>query len=238
MRDFRRNMDKQTARSHLRSILGLVVNGLVDISAIKTYNEFRSILWRACVRLYNGGKDANFTASFARSIDQQLTEAWNVGAADVGVQPEDMTPDDMQVLEGIINNENDFIDGIAGDIQADKDAGMTREDFDSQYGNRVDLWANRYTEVVNTARVHFGGKQRLQWHLGATEKHCPECEQLDGIVAWATEWEQADIHPQDPPNRHLTCGGWQCDCRLEPTTARRTPRAFDRITEIALQGNT
>jgi hypothetical protein len=223
----------------LSDIIAQVIEAVPELKPyLKTYDELYSRLWGAAVRLFNGGKDANFLGSFARSIDQQLTEAWNTGADDVGVAPEDMTPDDMTILEGIINNENDFLDGIAGDIATDRDAGMTREDFDSKYGSRVDLWANRYTEVVNTARMHFGGKQRLVWRLGQTEQHCPECEQLDGIVAWADEWSQADIHPQDPPNRHLTCGGWRCDCRLEPTTDRRTARAIDRITEIALQGNT
>src|ERR1035437_3546924 len=204
---------------------------------LKTYGEFRARLWAAAQRLYNGGKDANFLGTFARSIDVQLTEAWNEGADDVGVSPEDMTPDDMTILEGIINNENDFIGGVANDIAADREAGMTPAAFSTQYGNRVDLWANRYTEVVNTARMKFGKKQRLKWKLGKTEQHCDQCEQLDGVVAWADEWDQADIHPQDPPNRHLMCGGWKCDCTLEPTTDRRTPKAIDILIQLATEDN-
>lgn len=217
---------------------------LKSYDVVKTYDEYRSRLWRAALRLFNGGKERYFPGSFARSIDFQLTEAWYEGADSVGVSPEDMTPDDMTILEGIINNENDFIDGIAGDIATDRDAGMKPDDFESKYGSRVDTWAQRYVEVSNTARVKFGGKQRLKWNLGATEKHCPFCEKLNGIVAWASEWDQTDIHPQDPPNRHLSgeingvpgCGGWHCDCGLNPTDERRTARAMDRLTEIALIG--
>jgi hypothetical protein len=215
------------------------------IDAVKTYDEYRSRLWRACQRLFKGGKERYFPGSFSRSIDQQLSEAWNEGANSVGVSPDDMTDDDLTILEGIINNENDYIDGIAGDIVTDRDAGMKPEDFESQYGSRVDIWAQRYVEVTNTARMHFGGKQKLKWNLGATEKHCPFCRKLNGIVAWATEWEQVDIHPQDPPNRHLSgeingekgCKGWKCDCTLDPTDERRTPKAIDRLTEIAMMGN-
>lgn len=207
----------------------------------KTLERYRSRLWSAMVRLYNGGRDANFVATFARSIDQQLTDAWNEGADSVGVKPDEMSKEDMLILDGIIRNENDFITRIAGEIQGDKDAGMERDKFDTKYGARVDLWANRYTETQNRAKIVFGGKTKLEWKLGATEKHCPFCKKLSGIVAYATEWDQSRIHPQMPPNPILSgevngekgCAGWGCDCSLEPTTKRRTGRALDRLTQIA-----
>jgi hypothetical protein len=208
------------------------------IDAVKTYNEYRSRLWRAALRLYEGRTGNTFMeASFARSIDQQLTEAWNIGADSVGVSPEDMTPDDMTILEGIINNENNFIARLGDDIIRARDEGMAWRDFEREFGNRVDLWANRYNEVVNTAKMKFGGKQRLKWNLGETEQHCESCLKLNGIIAWADEWDSTDIHPQQPPNSHLVCGGWHCDCTLDPTDERRTPKAIDKLTEIALMGN-
>lgn len=219
----------------LKSALVRLINSpdLWQYIQVKTYDQYRARLWGAMVRLFNGGRGSNFDGSFARSIDQQLTQAWNDGGDDMGVAPDEMTPEDIHILDGIIRNENDFITRIGGEIRADADAGMTREDFDKKYQARLDLWANRFNETVNRAHIVFGGKQKLQWKLGATEQHCSTCAKLDGIVAYATEWDQARFQPQAPPNPLLECEGWRCDCTLTPTTARRTGRALDRLTQIA-----
>ena len=121
-------------------------------------------------------------------------------------------------------------------LQAKAD-GLPREQFDVQFGSRVDIWANRYPETENRARMHFGGKQRLEWVLGATEKHCSTCAALNGIVAFAEEWEESGVQPQSPPNGALECGGWQCDCSLVPTDRRRSANALTRIMDIATAGN-
>lgn len=208
---------------------------LYQAAALKSYEQYRARLWGAMVRLYNGGRDGNFLGSFARSIDEQLTQAWNQGADDVGVSPEEMTAEDMFILEGIINNENAFIEGVMGEIDAARaNPEYTREMFDKEWGARVDLWANRYNETVNRARMHFGAKERLEWRLGATEQHCSTCSQLNGIVAFGYEWDEARIHPQMPPNSMLECEGWRCDCSLEPTTRRRTAHALDRLLTIGI----
>lgn len=210
---------------------------LRQAAALKSYEQYRARLWGAMVRLYEGGRDGNFMASFARSIDEQLTRAWNAGADDVGVSPDEMTAEDMVILGAIIDNENNFIDGVMGEIDAARaDPEYTREQFDKQWGARCDLWANRWSETVNRARMHFGSKTRLEWRLGATEQHCDTCSRLNGIVAFGYEWDEARIQPQAPPNAMLTCSGWRCDCSLEPTTRRRTGRALDRLLEIGLSG--
>lgn len=48
---------------------------------------------------------------------------------------------------------------------------------------------------------------------------------LNGIVAYAREWNEYGIHPQSPPNDLLECGGWRCQCRLVSTAKRVTPKA-------------
>jgi hypothetical protein len=211
------------------------------IEAVKTYAAYRARLWGAVLRLYNGGRDAAFEASFIRSIDQQLTEAWINGASEVGVERDEMTAEDFARLEQVINNETDFVSGVMDDIQAAREAGVPRDQFDKQFGARVDLWANRYSETTDRARTYFGSKLKFEWQLGATEKHCPFCRALNGIVAFGYEWDEAEVHPQNPPNPALSgerggekgCEGWQCDCKRTPTTKRRTGRALDRLTEIA-----
>jgi len=210
------------------------------LTAYKTYDQYRRRLWDAAVRLFNGGRDASFQSTFVRTIDVELTKAWEEGAKDAGVDRDEMTSDDFARLEQIINNETEFIKGIASAIQSAKDEGKTLEQFTSQFGARVDLWANRYNETVSRARTHFGSKLKFIWRLGRTEKHCPFCNALNGIVAYGYEWDEAQAFPQNPPNPALTgekngekgCEGWACDCSRDITTARRTPRAFDKITNI------
>lgn len=205
-----------------------------SIVSLKTINEFRKRLWGAAQRLFDGGSRGDFTGTFARSIDVQLTEAWNKGAESVGVEPDEMTEDDLAILEAIINNENHFIRGISWDIVQAREEGLEQEAFASKFGARVDLWANRYNEVVNRARMQFGSKVRLKWVYGMTEDHCDQCRDLNGIVAFGREWQAARLHPQMPPNNLLGCEGWGCECQLVPTTERRTSRAMDRLTHIAM----
>jgi hypothetical protein len=72
-------------------------------------------------------------------------------------------------------------------------------------------------------------KQRLRWKLGKTEDHCLTCSYLDGLVAYAAEWDESGYHPQGAPNEQLQCGGWQCDCSLEPTDSPRTRGIRDKL---------
>ena len=207
---------------------------VVGYGAIKTLTKYRSLLWSAALRLFSGGRDVKFIGSFTRAIDSQLTEAWNAGAASVGVEPNEMDEGDRAILDEIQRNEYDFVHRLAAEIEADKSAGMEPEKFASKYGARVDLWSRRYTDTVNQARIYFGGKEKLEWFEGPTEKKCKTCPRLVGIVAYAKEWQQARIQPQAPPNSAIECGGWGCACELRPSKKRRTARALDRLLTIRL----
>jgi hypothetical protein len=105
-----------------------------------------------------------------------------------------------------------------------------------QFQSRVDMWVNRYEDTKNEAILFYSEKnQRLRWVYGDTQ-HCETCAQLNGIVAFASEWEQAGVQPQSPPNDLLTCGGWNCQCILEPTDDRRSPDALTRIMDAITAG--
>jgi hypothetical protein len=199
---------------------------------LKTFAEFHARLWRAALLLFSGS-DAGFVSTFARSIDVELTKAWNEGAASIGIEPDEMTDRDMKVLAGIISNENKYILGIANDIQAARENGMEPDQFERQFGNRVNVWSNRYTDVVNQALLYFGKKEKYIWVEGDTIEKCSTCPRLAGIIAFGDEWSRVGFHPQRPPNDKLECGGWNCHCRLEPTTKRRTTNALKKLRAIA-----
>jgi hypothetical protein len=209
-----------------------VVKWFVDrMKSVKSMSSYRIFFEMSAMDLFDGSiSHSTFIDRISRAIDQELTNAWNEGADEAQVLPEDMTESDLLVLEGYKQNEYDYLDRLAGDIEDARGNGKGWEQFQS----RIDLWINRYSETANRARVYFGGKQKYKWIIGATEQHCETCAKLDGLVAWAEEWEQSDIRPQYPPNVMLECGGWRCDCQLVSTTERRTIRVMDRLTEIAL----
>jgi hypothetical protein len=215
---------------------GIIIN---KINRTKSMSSYRIFFEMSAMDLFDGSiSHSTFVDRISRAIDQELTNAWNEGADEAQVLPEDMTESDLLVLEGYKQNEYDYLDRLAGDIEDARGNGKGWEQFQS----RIDLWINRYSETANRARVYFGGKQKYKWVIGATERHCPFCKRLEGLVAWADEWEQSGIRPQYPPNPFLTgeidgepgCGGWRCDCQLVSTTERRTIRVMDRLTEIAL----
>lgn len=201
--------------------------------SLKTYEYYQRVLWRDVREFYTGEVERGFVEDdMIRLIDEQLTRAWNEGAREVGVEPADMTDEDLAVVEDIKNGELEHITGFLDAVEQARQDGTGYEQFRS----RVDLWANRYNDVVNQAKVYFGGKTKLVWVYGDTE-HCDTCAACNGIVAWAQEWEQSGLHPQSPPNGALECGGWKCQCTLEPTDRRRSANALERLMDIAVSGN-
>jgi hypothetical protein len=213
----------KAALNNLIYVLGMVV---------KTIDNFEVTMINDVHALYNRVMShRSFIVDMTGIITRQLTEAWNKGADEVMVLPEDYTDDDKAVLQGIIDSEVTFLDGLANDIEQAKADGKGWQQFQP----RVDIWTNRYNDVQNQAKVYFGGKFKLIWHLGATEQHCKSCSALNGIVAWAQEWDEAGVKPQNPPNDSISCGGWKCDCSLDSTTERRTNKALDKIMAIAAQ---
>ena len=91
--------------------------------------------------------------------------------------------------------------------------------------SRIPMWANRYREVMNTAKTMAGADRKLKWTLGPTE-HCESCSKLAGKVKRGSFWIASGIQPQ---SRALACGGWACQCFLSPTTERASPGRLPRI---------
>jgi hypothetical protein len=201
----------------------------LEMDGIKTEGYFDRVLWQTVRDFYNSGDATAFLDKMIATIRQQLTRAWREGARDMGVEPSEMTAEDLLELERIISSEYEHVIGLAEDIIQ---ARVNGEGYD-KFRDRVGLWANRYTDVVNQARVWFGKRQKLKWVLGKTEEHCQTCAALNGMVAYAYEWERAGIHPQQPPNAVLECQGWNCDCQLVPTTERRSYGVFNQLLDIA-----
>lgn len=148
-----------------------------------------------------------------------------------------MEPEWQDMLDGIIADERSHIPDLAGWISETEDKAKNIDEAWTKVHDRIDLWVNRYADVRNQAKIMTAeDKDKYEWVLGATEQHCVTCAGLNGIVATAKMWQDADVKPQSPPNGYLSCGGWKCDCSLEPTNKRRSTNAYDRIIAVVLGG--
>ncbi|HMM99860.1 MAG TPA: hypothetical protein PKC99_12680 [Anaerolineales bacterium] len=197
--------------------------------AYKTYEFFEKELTRMVKNLYSGFIGGEFIDVLAGLIQGQINQAVEFAWRDAEVNapmPQYLT----DYAEEMILSQFDFVDGFYRDIV---DARIDGTPIDPLLA-RCSLWANRWNEAYDRATSlivqAMGGKQ--VWKLGATEQHCETCAALDGIVAYAREWEELGVHPQGAPNELLECGGWRCDCSLEQTDARRSPKAFETIMNI------
>jgi hypothetical protein len=195
----------------------------------KTVDYFLQQVERMVTHVYNNQLGGEFVDLMASLIQGQLTQAFRQAWADEGFDG-DLPPYLSGALEEMILSEYTHVDQFYRDIV---DARIDETSI-TPLLMRAGLWAQRYVDAYEQARhlitMELGGNE--EWVLGATEEHCPECYALNGIVARASEWDQLAVHPQQPPNPVLSCGGWQCDCERRPTDKRRSPKAFDRIISI------
>jgi len=223
-------------KSWLYTILD-AIPALWRLVEIKTEAMFLRQLRAYCLQLFRGelGEFA-WIQDMTDTIADQMGKAWREGARAVGVEPSEFTNEDIEELNKIIASEYDYVLALGSDILALRLMGGTLEEYRTKFAGRIEVWAHRYTDVVNQAKVWFGKRKKvkLKWEMGATEEHCATCAALNGIVAYAEDWERSGIHPQNPPNQALECGGWRCDCALVPTTERATNNALERIQDIVI----
>lgn len=212
-------------RPHLKGrALAFIFN--VDPS-YKTQPFFEATVSHLITQVYNGNMGGEFIDIMANLIQGQLTDAYNQAwEDDANALP---LPDYLEAsLNDAILTQYDFVDQLYRDVV---DA---RIDQTGAPTDRAELWANRWTEGYNEAKhliaVQMGYKE--MWEFGATETHCPTCEGLVGIVAYAIEWDSAGVSPQNAPNEMLSCGGWRCDCKRTQTDQRRSPDALTTIMNI------
>lgn len=192
---------------------------------IKTIGHYSRVLNHNVLLLYNGEMtESEFVDDLAKLIEEQFTRAWREGAVNVGFDPDQMTDEQAEALQERILTEYDHVDNYAAQI---RQASANGESV-GPYQDRVDMWANRYNEVRDEARIEFskGTGQMFEWVLGPTEEHCDTCGGLAGIVATADEWDESGYKPQ---SQDLACHGYHCLCELRPTDKEKTKGGIPNV---------
>jgi hypothetical protein len=206
----------------------IAVAATAPMDEVKTEEQYLTRLVSLVRRLYAGEIGGGFVDEMAALLSRQIflahRQAWRDedGKGDI--------PDYLQEnADEMILSEFDFVDAYYQDILAARLDELPIEPLLA----RAELWANRYNDAYNVAilliAAENGGK--LEWKFGDAE-HCDTCRELDGMVLFATEWQELGVVPQNPPNALLKCGGWQCQCSLNVTDKRRTPKGFAQVLNI------
>ena len=201
-------------------------------SYYKTYDFMLRTIEGLVRGVYNGNLGGDFVDILQSLIEGQMRQAYQAAFEDAGFTDMFM-PDYLNeaLQETILQQTNfDYIYQYYKDIIDARTDGTSIDPLLSRAG----LWANRYSEAYGNAvlLINSNNGGRMIWKLGATEQHCSTCAGLNGIVAFAREWDELGVHPQGAPNDILECGGWRCDCSLEATDQRRSPKAYDTILNI------
>lgn len=176
-----------------------------------TINDFQAGLRASARGLWNGTLTfIGFIDGMITSIERGFEQAWQEGAAECGIAPEERTTQEAAALNQMLLESISRLGSFGVWIMehSKENGGKLRTVY-----NRLDMWTNRYNEVVNIARGMSCADGKLKWIVGPTE-HCRDCLRLNGKVKRASYWQEAGIRPQ---MRELECGGYRCQCRLEQT---------------------
>lgn len=167
--------------------------------------------------------DSQFRGAMRSAINRRLEQAFEEGAAECGILPDEFTPEEQIALGRAVNEELGQIGSLATriDKNSKKNGGKLQPLLD-----RVStIWTNRYRDLESLGKQQACRDQKLQWIIGPTEQHCRDCLKYNGRIYRASAWARNNVKPQ---SRRLSCHGFRCLCSLEPTsepiTKGRIPR--------------
>lgn len=189
-----------------------------QLTTSKSFSNFRPSIRAAIRGLYKKefGLFA-FVDSMSSAIRRNYHRAWLDGAKECGITESELTREEIDRREDMINEQIPHLVPFGQDIIAGRDSKLIGTFF-----SRGDVWANRWFEVINLAKSMACGNQKLVWRLGDAE-HCKTCLKLAGRVMRASRWQQLDVWPRDTRSGKLDCNGFNCACNLVKTDARGTP---------------
>lgn len=171
---------------------------------------------RAAVRgLWSGVLDIDqFWTTMRDTVNRGLTRAFNEGATECGIKPEEFTVEEQIILGTLIANELPHISDFAAFIMGNSKALGGKL---ATCMSRAAMWISRYQDVRQRASGLACGDRKKKWVMNPIKEHCPSCVKLDGKVKRNSYWMKQGVLPQNPPNPYLECGGWNCGCSLIDT---------------------
>jgi len=193
-------------RTRARRVGAIKAGGdLPGITSI--YND--SII-QAIIAYFDGGSLVSSRNMFKRAMVDAFSEAFDLGWIDGG-QKFPLDDDAADWLAVRTEEEFGHIDGLfesAKDLKKDKEF-----DYFKWAEARAAGYIGTVQGIYNAGRLFAEKNKMLTWHLGETEQHCPECQELDGTKHRASWYLKKNYIPRKP-GASMTCGGYNCDCYL------------------------
>ncbi len=187
-------------------------------------DQYRRALRSAVRGLWSGVLTSNQASNaFESSIERRITQAWNEGAAECDIAPDELSEAELVARDDFIETQIEFMPQFLSEVEANSKAngGKLRPQF-----SRVELWVNQYSSAKQQSEAIACGDEKREWVVGRTE-HCRTCLALNGQVRRLSFWE-THVLPRNAPNERLECGGYRCQCILratnKPVSRGRLPR--------------
>lgn len=183
---------------------------------------------RAAVRgLFKNLTDREqFEDNMALVIGRYFRLAWAEGAAECGVEADELTKRETDILVERIDDEIGYLGPFAVWIVEQREKGVK---INALWPQRPSLWWGRYGDVRDQAKMMACEDKKLKWQLNPAKENCRDCQKLNGKVKRASQWQAYDIRPKHPD---LDCGGWRCGCEFietdEPMSKGPLPRLSER----------
>lgn len=189
-----------------------------QLTESKSFSNFRLSIRAAIRGLYQTdfGKLA-FVDTMRGAIERNYRKAWLQGAKECGIKEDELTSDETDRRDDMINEQIAFLPAFGQAIIDGR-----KEKPVSTFFSRGQMWANRWFEIIGLAKSMACGNQKLVWQLGKAE-HCKTCRKLAGRVMRASRWQKLDVWPRDTRTGRLECNGFNCQCSLKKTSNKATP---------------
>jgi hypothetical protein len=161
-------------------------------------------------------------STFRAAIERAIEMAWTEGAAECGIQADELTVEELTARDEMIFEQNEFATGF---IDAIADQSKANGGALTPLLQRAEMWVNRYNDAKTQGQALACADQSGQWFLGPTEKHCPSCAGFNRRVYRMSVWAANNALPR---SRCLACNGFRCECEIKPTDKPITKGRFPR----------
>jgi len=193
------------------------------VSPATGYDRYRAALRTNFYAVWRGISDeADFTDNMFLAIDKFLTLAFEEGAAECGINPDEMLPEERMELTYSISDNVTRVPALYEWLRQRTKADKAKL---GDVMKRMELWLNSYNRVKSRAKSLACKDKKLKWVLDPRKESCRDCLNLNGRVYRGSVWARYDLYPQ---KLELACGGFQCGCvfspTAEPVTKGRPPR--------------
>lgn len=182
----------------------------------KSYSSYLTAVRGAIRGLYREQLTLfEFVDNMVSVVERNLIMAWNDGARDCGLKPDEFDRGEILVRDNYITNQFRYILGLGRSVQQDRNRVRIGESL-----ARAEMWANRWFDIRALASQTVCADIKMLWQWDPAKEHCCDCRAMNGRVYRNSTWRRYGIRPG---SANLACFGGHCGCKLKPTDLPITP---------------